>query len=150
MENKPIATRPLTPAEQFLHERFMEERVQQTARLDELAKQLLTLELAIPGLYAAVLKLVQGTAATLVHGPLLWATFLLWFVALAASLTCLFPFAYRVNPDLLWSELETPGQEEGISVAAFYRHSARHKRWALTVGSIAFFGGIFCAGVSAL
>jgi hypothetical protein len=32
--------------------------------MDKLAQQLLALELAIPGLYAAVLKLIKGTIST--------------------------------------------------------------------------------------
>jgi hypothetical protein len=122
--------------------------VLQVDRLDALAQQLLTLELAIPGLYATVLKLVAGREATL-GGPWLVATFLLWFIALVTTLLTLFPRTYRVNPDRLW---QTPAENNavGISIQTFYQRSAHSKRGVLSVATVAFFGGIACAGMSVL
>ncbi|MEJ1298218.1 MAG: hypothetical protein RPU34_12520 [Candidatus Sedimenticola sp. (ex Thyasira tokunagai)] len=60
MNNHPIITSPPSSGEVLLRERFTDEITGQPERLDALARQLLTLELAISGLYATVLKLIHG------------------------------------------------------------------------------------------
>jgi hypothetical protein len=82
MIDTPIATRPPNKGEELLREKFAASIAGQSELMDKLGRQLITLELAIPGLYATVLKLVQGEDATLPVNNWLYATFLFWFVAL--------------------------------------------------------------------
>ncbi len=60
MANKPTSTRPLNDNEKLLREKFHESIVAQSDLMDKLSERLLTLELAIPGLYATALKLISG------------------------------------------------------------------------------------------
>ena len=65
------AEQPLDKIDEALRESFAKDIAEQASRLDELAKQLITLDIAIPGLYAAILKLVSGETATVA----IWDTF---------------------------------------------------------------------------
>jgi hypothetical protein len=66
-----LPTRPPSKSESLLREKFAESVAGQSDLMDQLARQLITLELAIPGLYATVLKLTQGDKATVtVRGAL--------------------------------------------------------------------------------
>jgi len=140
MPQNPIETRPPSTIEHFLQQKFAEEQVKQSERLDDLAKQLLTLELAIPGIYATVLKLV--TSAPLVVNLWLGLTFLFWFVALGLTFFSLFPVHYQVNTEVL--RRQRPQAEGPLSIEEFYYHSARRKRVILIFASISFFLGIAC------
>ena len=69
MPKKPISTRPLTDNESFLRQKFVETITAQSDLMDKLAERLLTLELAIPGVYATGLKLVGGDKAIMSISP---------------------------------------------------------------------------------
>jgi hypothetical protein len=61
MEQPPIEGKPaVNPADQILIEAYQQERIKQADRFADLTKELLKLELAIPGIYAAALKLVTS------------------------------------------------------------------------------------------
>jgi hypothetical protein len=64
MNDQPLTTRPPDAYEAKIKEKYAESFAGQSDLMDKLAQQLLTLELAIPGLYATVLKLVAGDKAT--------------------------------------------------------------------------------------
>lgn len=159
--NNPIPTHPPSALDKQLQEQFAAEIIKQNDRLDELAKQLFTLELAIPGLYATALKLMQGDGATFSH-PLGWLPFVFWLLALMATMVGLFPLAYQVDLHLIRKTHEEPGfwrglglwfvhhvkkPEQALSLEDFYRESAQDKRYALLLGSMCFFAGIFSAGL---
>jgi hypothetical protein len=55
-KEKTIKTRPVRPEERFMQERFSEAIADQSTIMTSLAQQLLVVELAIPGLYAAILN----------------------------------------------------------------------------------------------
>lgn len=57
------ATHNYTSLHQQLRDGFAQDFIDQGTRLDETAKQLLTLQVAIPGLFAALLKLLAGDDA---------------------------------------------------------------------------------------
>jgi hypothetical protein len=50
----------LSAVDESLLDSFAKDVAAQATRFDELAKQLISLELAIPGVYAAILKLLSG------------------------------------------------------------------------------------------
>jgi len=95
------ATQPLDKIDEVLRESFAKDIVDQAARLDDLAKQLITLEIAVPGAYAAILKLASGEAATLSNPWLSVAAFIAWFAALGLTLLALIPLRRQVDPDSL-------------------------------------------------
>jgi hypothetical protein len=142
--NPAIKTRPpSSPNDIALLEKFSNEIVKQSDRLDDLAKQLFTLELAIPGIYATVLKLVSGEKGVFVHSSFLYITLLLWFMAFATTLVSLFPRKYQVMQDV--ARRDTPSDSEKLSVEEFYISSAAYKYRALAVASLCFFGGVITA-----
>ena len=59
--------------------------------MDKLAQQLITLELAIPGIYATAVKLTAGADATVTVDTGVIGAFLCWFAALLLALVSLIP-----------------------------------------------------------
>ncbi|ALG66484.1 hypothetical protein [Beggiatoa leptomitoformis] len=144
----PIQTRAPSELDKFLQQKFTEEIVQQANRLDELAKQLFTLELAVPSVYITVLQLVQGEKVVLGLNAYLIAAFGCWFLALLLTFFTLFPNnRYNVKRNLIRRE-SVSHPDEGISIEEFFQKSARDKYWELVAGSVCFFLGLACAGLS--
>ena len=134
---------PLSKSTQLLREKYLEAKAAQSDLMDGLAKQLITVELAIPGLYATVLKLTQGNAATLTVDGWFVATFVLWTAALALTLTALIPRQWNVDPTLI--KPDPTVKEQALSLEEFFFNSARYKRRLLIGSSLAFWGGILTA-----
>ncbi len=134
------ASRPLDPGEELLVEKFYEQYAGQNAQMDALAGQMLTVELAVPGIYASILALLRGQQATLPAGPLLLLTFGAWFIALALTMIALFPRQYRVDPALLRADAAA---EDGVlGIMDFFRRPARTKWWLLAAAAVVFWVGI--------
>jgi len=144
MTDQPIPTRRPSQQDSLLRDKLTEEIASQPQRMDSLAQQLITIELAIPGLYATVLKLVQGDKGVLSAQPSLYVAFGLWMLALALTLGALFPRSYDVDTRTLRRRRATrPG--EALSIEEYFSLAARHKRWLLVASCIAFFSGLLAA-----
>lgn len=94
-----ITVRP-SKYQDSLQDSFAKEVANQATRMDDLAKQLISLNLAIPALYGAVLKLTQGDGAT-VSGWLVFIAFFSWLVALGLALITLLPVKNKADPNKL-------------------------------------------------
>lgn len=145
MNDAPLVTRPPNSAEKLLQQKFAESQAGQSELMDKLARQLITLELAIPGIYAAVLKLVQGEDATLPSSGWLIFTFVCWFLALLLTLISLIPRQWNVDPTILKSD--PTGKGKALSLEDFFYKSARYKRRLLIPASLLFFAGIVGAAL---
>lgn len=132
-----VTTSALSKYDESLLDLFAKDVSAQATRLDDLAKQLITLNIAIPGLYATVLKFISGDKAVVNDPVLLLITFAAWLLALGFALASLFPQRHQVDPDSL-SEIET-----------FFYRSAQHKRKLLAAASLLSFFGI-CFAVFSL
>ena len=143
MSDQPISTRPVSDHEKLLRQKFYESVTAQSDLLDKLGERLLTLELAIPGLYATALKLVSGDKATLFIGAALYVTFTCWLIALALTLAALTPKKWQVDPAILKQDPQK--FSEGLGLDDFFEQSATRKRRLLMVSSVVFFAGIFSA-----
>ncbi len=143
MSNQPISTRPLSDNEKLMREKFYESITAQSDLMDKLSERLLTLELAIPGLYATVLKLVSGDKATVVVNAALYLTFGCWLLALILTLIALTPKKWVVDPAILKQDPQK--FSEGLGIEDFFEQSAMYKRRLVTASSILFFVGIFSA-----
>ena len=143
MSDQPISTRPMNDNEKLLRQKFYESLTAQSDLLDKLGERLLTLELAIPGLYATALKLVRGDQATLAVNPALYITFVCWLIALAFTLAALTPKKWKVDPAILKQDPQK--FSEGLGLEDFFEQSATRKRRLLMVSSVVFFAGIFSA-----
>lgn len=95
------ATASLSKMDETLLVKFAEDVAAQAARLDDLAKQLITLSIAIPGIYAAVLKLTAGETAVMLRTDVTILAFMAWLLALGFSVTALLPGRQEVDPDSL-------------------------------------------------
>ncbi|MDD2922028.1 MAG: hypothetical protein PHQ36_07050 [Anaerolineales bacterium] len=143
MPNKPILTRPLNENEKLLREKFYESIAAQSDLMDKLSERLLTLELAIPGLYATALKLLYGDKATVSVGTVGYIAFILWFAALATTLMALTPKTWKVDVTILKQDPQK--FDEGIGIEDFFNKSANYKRRLITASSALFFSGIIGA-----
>ena len=143
----PILTaRPVSPGAAKLREKYYEQFATQSDRMDSLAAQLIKLELAVPGLYAALLKLIHGKDATLTPDGWLIATFICWFAALALTLYSLIPREWKVDPTVVKNNPTKSSPVLGLE--DFFRHSARHKRRLLIPATLLFWVGILCAVIA--
>ena len=127
---------PPDKVDETLLECFAKDIAGQAARLDDLAKQLITLGIAIPGIYAAVLKLVSGDKATMDMPGLLLLAFLCWLIALGLSLASLLPVRYEVDRDSL------------TEIRDYFTSSARRKLVLLSIACFSSFLGICIAVLS--
>lgn len=148
MMNQPLTTRPLNTSEIKLREKYAESFTGQCDLMDKLAQQLLTLELAIPGLYITVLKLVAGDKATAPASVMLFVTFGFWIAALGLTLIALIPHAWKVNTEIMQRDRYLTTDELGIK--DFFVKSAQYKRNLLVASAIFFFGGIASAAFTSL
>ena len=148
MNDKPIPTRPPSGTEKLLKEKFAESIASQCEHMDKLGRQLITLELAIPGLYATVLKLTSGSKATLSTSPGLYIAFACWFIALLFTLISLIPRRWRVNRNIMKQDPSIETQELGIE--DFFHKTAQYKRRLLVTASLLFFVGVYSAAFTVL
>jgi hypothetical protein len=149
----PLPTRPPSPEGAELVAAFSKERSQQAARFDDLAKELLKVELAVPGMYLSALKLaseasrVQSSYAT----ALTALAFVLWACALVASTWSLFPRKYRVLRDVPF-RIEAPSPDksltEPLSIEELYATVVSFKGRCLGWSAAFCFGGIVAAAVT--
>lgn len=121
---------PITAYDRALQEQFAQDVSAQAGRLDELAKQLITLQIAIPGIFAAVLKLVSGDAAQVGNRELTLLAFAVWLIALILTLLALFPRRRDVDVD------------DFKAIEEYFTKSAERKRLLLAVASVLTFAGI--------
>ena len=129
--------------EKLLREKFHESIAAQSDLMDKLSERLLTLELAIPGLYAAALKLVRGADATVAYTSALYVTFACWLLALVLILVALTPRKWVVDPSVLKQDPEK--FSEGLGIEDFFEQSALYKRRLIIASSVLFFAGIVSA-----
>ena len=144
MSGKVISTHPESENEKLLRKKFYEDIAAQSERVDALSAHLLTLELAIPGIYATVLKLVRGGDATLQHLGAIWWTFGFWFIALILTLIALTPRKWKVNPRVFKQD-KSLMKKEGLGIEDYFRKSANYKRYLALFSSLFFFVGIVIA-----
>jgi hypothetical protein len=143
MPPKPIPTQPPSEQDNHLREKFQDAVAGQSDLMDKLAERLITLQLAIPGLYATVLKLAAGDKATVLANWAFYVTFALWLLALVLTLAALTPRKWKVNSDLV-RQCPTITSKE-LSIEDFFKKSAAYKRKLLIASSAIFFVGIFLA-----
>jgi len=131
MNNEQIyKSKPLTKIEQKLQEKFAEDIANQATLMDSMGKQLLSLELAMVGIYATVLKLIAGDGTTLTGGWSIGITFLFWFMAVVATVLAIFPEHYQIDSTKM-DEIKN------------YFYKSAHKKAKMLIWSLAlFFAGV--------
>lgn len=146
MNTEILPGQPPQPADETLVKAYREAIVKQADRYDDLAKELFKLELAIPGIYAAALKLVTNQPPTV---PLVAAAFGFWLLALVATLRALFPRRHPVLDNAVQHarRIEPGGP---LSIKEFFQQSARNKRRLLLWSIPLFFAGIVAAAAAML
>ena len=126
-------TAPLSKVEETLLVNFGNDFTAQAVRLDDLAKQLITLSIAVPSLYAAVLKLTACDSAGMPRAEITFWAFSAWLLALGLSLASLLLRRYEIDPDNL------------TEIRNYFSHSARRKYRILCCACICSFLGIALA-----
>ena len=143
MNDKPIPTRPVSDNEKLLREKFYESLAAQSDFVDKISEKLLTLELAIPGLYATVVKLIAGDKATIVLNTAFYLAFGCWLLALLLTLAALTPKKWAVDPTIL--KQDPAKYSEVLGIEDFFEKSALYKRRLVIASSLLFFAGVFSA-----
>jgi hypothetical protein len=143
MRPEPISTRPLSDDEKLLREKFYASVTSQSELMDKLSEKLLTIELAIPGLFATSLKLIGGDSARMKVNPALYLTFGFWLAALVLTLVALTPKKWEVDPAVLRQDPQK--YSEGMGIEDFFNRSALYKRRWVAASSILFFSGVVSA-----
>ncbi len=138
-----IITQPPDENDNLLRKKFYEDIARQSERVDNLSAHLLSIELAIPGIYAGILKLVAGDGAVLGNTPTVQLTFGIWFIALILTLVSLAPKKYIVDTKIL---IQDPAKmDEGLGIEDFFSKSAQYKLRLAFASSLFFFLGILSA-----
>lgn len=148
MAERPIPTTKPTQRDLLIQEKYIEEVAGQAERMDALGRQLITLELAVPGLYATLLKLAAGDKATLPGNVQLYVAFGCWLLALILSLWSLVPRKYTVDRRRLEGGEDCAA--DPMSVMDFFHCSARFKRRLLIPSGLFLFAGVFVAALNIL
>ena len=147
MDDDIVYSAPPSKSDEELEKGFVTAIIDQPKLLDELAKQLVTLNLAIPGLYATVLKLIGGEKAVVNSAIMIGGAFFCWFIALALSLVSLTPRKWKVDRSKLRSNKPAaPGQP--LSIEEFFMVTATYKRRLLVAATLFCFTGICLAGLT--
>ena len=142
---EPLAyrSRPPTAGESKLTELYYERFADQNRQMDELARQMITIELAVPGLYASILALLRGQDATLPPGPWLLVAFGGWALALLLTFLALFPRRYKVDTSILRAD---PAAADGVLGIEEYFHRPAAAKWQLlAAAAVAFWVGLLAA-----
>lgn len=148
MDETPIATRPPSSDEKLLQAKFIESIAAQSEQMDKLGRQLITLELAIPGLYATALKLTAGEKAIVGLTPAFYITFGCWLLALLLTLISLIPRKWTVDPGIMKQDPKV--KTETLGIEDFFNASAQYKRRLFIAASLFFFVGVVSAALSVL
>lgn len=145
MTDKILKTKPPSPEESFLLEEYWKETVKQADRMDELARELFKLEIAIPGLYVTALKLFSNKGGR--FSDWILAAFVCWALALIATLCGLTPKNYKIHENAVDRVLDA-SIKEGLTIREYFYEAAHWKRIFLIAASVLFFAGVFFAGLS--
>lgn len=148
MTDTPRPTQPPSKTDSLLRQKYEEAYINQSELMDKLAQQLITLNLAVPGLYASVLTLVYGGEATLTQNWWLYAVFGCWFISLILTLVAIFPQEWQVDTSRLEGDPDgKPAPDGSISIREFFRESAALKRSLLVPAAVLLSIGIFGAAL---
>jgi hypothetical protein len=101
--------------------------VEQPKLLDELGKQMVTLCLAIPGLFATVLKLTDGDDTVLPANRLVFWAFGCRLVPLVLNLASLVPVTRKVARQVP-RRAQPAAKGQAMGIEEFFTNSARYKR----------------------
>ena len=124
---------PISKVDETLLVHFGNDVATQATRLDDLAKQMITLCLAVPSVYAVVLTMIQGKDAPMLQPGTLFLAFVFWLAALGLSLGSLIPERREIDPDSL------------TQIRAYFSRSAGRKFRLLCLACILNFTGIAMA-----
>lgn len=142
MTEEPISTRKMNEEERTLQQKFAEAVSAQSDLMDKMSEHLLTLELAIPGIYATVLKLVNGDDAEVKLNFWFYLTFIFWGCALICIILALIPKKYIVDPNLF--KQDPTSQSKILGIEDFFYRSAKYKLGWIIASTLLFFIGTFC------
>lgn len=98
---QPIKGQPLDAEDNLILEKHIESISRQPILMEDLAKQLLTLELAIPGIYISVIKLISGDnsgdKSKFILSSELYYVFSFWLVSVICIIIALLPRPYKIK-----------------------------------------------------
>ncbi len=145
-ESLEYTVQPLSAVEKKLLDKYVEDLAGQSDRLTNLAERLITLELAIPGLFATVLKLAAGDKAAAPMNVFLYTAFFCWLAALVLTILALLPRSWQVDEQVMQQDHSVANAPLGIR--DYFQNTARHKWHLVLPSAFLLFIGICCAVLS--
>ncbi len=145
MTNEILSPRPLSAHEKIMQEKFAEHIAAQSEQMDIFARHLITLELAVPGVYIAALKAGLGGGAVVAADRWFYLAFACWFLALCLGLLSLIPRRWHVDPACMKMH---PSSRGAMGIEDFFHLSARYKRRLLIPSAVFFFLGVLGVAVN--
>ena len=115
--------------------------------MDALAKEMVKLELGIPGVYAVALKLLAGEAPITSAGWL-FPIFIFWILAPILTFIALFPRKYQVLEDTPRRDGTRKATDDNLTIQEYFQESARYKYSLLSGAAVSFFIGTILAVIS--
>jgi hypothetical protein len=112
-----------------------------------LAKELIKLELGIPGVYAVALTLLAGKDAVISAAWLL-PVFIFWMLAAGVTFLALFPRKYKVLEDTPRREGVRKVTNDALTIQEYFQKSTKYKYSLLWGAAVLFFLGTILAVVS--
>lgn len=147
-DSEPIEGKPLShPGDKLLIEAYQQEIIKQSERFEAIAKDLLQLELAIPGLYVAALQFIKTPESLSTF--LIVLTFLFWFLALVLTIVALLPKRWSVL-DHTVRRTQVVNKTDDLTIEEYFQESTKFKRKFVIASILAFFTGMIIAALSVL
>ena len=147
-DNEPITGEPVAhPGDEILIDAYQQEIIKQSERFEAIAKDLLQLELAIPGLYVAALQFIKTPQS--LSSTLIVMTFVFWLLALAFTLRALLPKPWSVL-DHVVRRTHKLSQTDDLTIEEYFQKSTIFKRKYVIASILAFFTGTIIAALSVI
>lgn len=147
MNEEIYESEPPRPGDKPLLEAFHQEIVKQNDRLDALAKEMIKLELGIPGVFAVALTLLAGKDA-FISAAWLLPVFIFWMLAAGLTFLSLFPRRYKVLEDTPRREEVRKVTNDALTIQEYFQKSTKYKYSLLCGAAVFFFLGTILAVVS--
>ena len=145
MEESIYETEPPSEEDLLLLGEFRREIIRQGERVDDLAKELFKMELAVPGVYIALLKTFEGRGIG--SEWVVAAVFACWAIAVCLTIFELFPRTYRILEGVV-DRASSPFPSRDLTIRDYFVVVAGRKRRLLIISCFAFFAGVALAALT--
>jgi hypothetical protein len=125
-------TQPVTPEmaefDHLYRQAFAQEPIKQSERFDELAKVLLTIELAALAAYFTLLPFLLEKQQNNLNWQVMIIMAVCWFFAFITTWIVFLPRKYPVLENIVRRKTDSPPDRNRLTIMEFYEVSTQHKK----------------------